>query len=364
MSAIRFDCVLHRQDFTLEAAFEGGDGVLALFGPSGSGKSTIIRLIAGLERPDSGRIALDGTVLVDVAAGIFVPPHKRRVGLVFQDAQLLPHYSVRGNLGYGRWFTPRHERRIAYEPVVEVLGIGALLERRPATLSGGERQRVAIGRALLASPHILLLDEPLASLDDERKREILPFIERLRDEFAIPVVYVSHSVAEVARLATTVVRLDAGRVTAMGATRDVLQAAHDRFEALSILTARVERELPEFGVTLLAHPAGRIVLPGRVQTGMSEVRICVRASAVSLAVGQPGPMTIRTVLAGTIAAIDAHGGALARITVAMAGGDRLLCLTTRLAVQDLGLVSGTAVNALVKAVAIDERGVAGMQDGN
>ena len=198
---IRVDVALKLGAFDLDVKFENDTGVLALFGRSGSGKSVTINLISGIARPDRGTITLDGRVLVDTEAGVFVPKHHRRVGLVFQDAQLFPHFSVRQNLLFGRWFAPKSDRAIAFEPVVDTLGLGHLLDRRPARLSGGEKQRVAIGRALLSSPRILLFDEPLASLDEERKQEILPLIERLRDEFAIPIVYVSHAVEEVARLA-------------------------------------------------------------------------------------------------------------------------------------------------------------------
>jgi molybdate transport system ATP-binding protein len=198
--------------FALDATFEAGEGITALFGPSGSGKSTLLRVIAGLQRVDHGVVRLGDRVLLDTARGIRVPPHRRRIGLVFQDAQLLPHLGVAANLAYGRWFTPRQERRLSPEAVIAVLGIGHLLGRRIAALSGGERQRVAIGRALLASPHLLLMDEPLSSLDSARKHEILPFIERLRDEFSIPILYVSHAAEEVARLADRVVHLDSGRV--------------------------------------------------------------------------------------------------------------------------------------------------------
>ena len=182
-------------DFAVDASFESAGRLTALFGPSGSGKTTLINLIAGLIRPDRGRIAVDGRRLVDTDAGLFVPKHRRRIGMVFQDARLFPHMSVAGNLRYGRWFTPGAERYADFDAVVELLGIGHLLDRRPAKLSGGEKQRVAIGRALLASPKLLLMDEPLASLDEARKAEILPYIERLRDETKIPIVYVSHSVA-------------------------------------------------------------------------------------------------------------------------------------------------------------------------
>ena len=185
--------------FELDAAFESGGRLTALFGASGSGKTSLVNIIAGLIRPDKGRIAVDGRVLVDTATRSFVPKHKRRIGYVFQDARLFPHMTVGQNLAYGSWFAPRGERSADREKVVELLGIGHLLQRKPDLLSGGEKQRVAIGRALLASPLLILMDEPLASLDEARKAEILPYIERLRDETRVPIVYVSHSVAEVAQ---------------------------------------------------------------------------------------------------------------------------------------------------------------------
>ncbi|KAF0118659.1 MAG: hypothetical protein FD152_4639 [Xanthobacteraceae bacterium] len=287
---ISFSCRLTRKDFSFDASFEAGGGITALFGPSGCGKTTAIRLMAGLEAPDDGRIVIGDTTLVDTTTGLFVKPHRRRIGLVFQDALLLPHLSVRANLTYGRWFTPPDERRIGFEPVVDVLGIGHLLDRAPATLSGGERQRVAIGRALLTSPRLLLMDEPLASLDADRKLEILPFVERLRDEFAIPIVYVSHAVEEVVRLASRVIRLDRGRVMAAGTPAKVLATASsartaERFEAVSILTASVKECLPAYDVTLLSHPAGDIVVPGIIRSS-GDVRIILRATNVTLA-GSP-----------------------------------------------------------------------------
>ena len=196
----------------LDVAFEAGPGLTALVGPSGSGKTTVVNAVAGLLRPDQGRVVADGAVLLDTAKGIALPPHRRRIGYVFQDARLLPHLTVRQNLLYGHWFAPREGRATSLEAVVEMLGIGALLPRRPALLSGGERSRVALGRALLANPRLLLMDEPLAALDEARKAEILPYLERLRDETRVPILYVSHAHAEVARLATTMVRLDRGRV--------------------------------------------------------------------------------------------------------------------------------------------------------
>ncbi len=219
---ISFRARLARGAFTLDASFEAGPGITALFGPSGCGKSTVARLIAGIETAEQQRIVIGGRTVADSGAGVAVPPHKRRVGLVFQDAQLFPHLSVKANLAYGRFFTPRAQRRVDPQAVVEVLGIGHLMARRPATLSGGEKQRVAIGRAMLASPRLLVMDEPLAALDAERKAEILPFVARLRDAFAIPIIYISHAPDEVRQLADQVVRLDAGRVTATGAPAVIL----------------------------------------------------------------------------------------------------------------------------------------------
>jgi molybdate transport system ATP-binding protein len=203
--------IRHRQgDFTLDVAFETGARVIALFGPSGSGKTTILNVIAGLLRPQSGLIRVDGQVLTDTGRGVMVPSHRRRIGYVFQGARLFPHLNVHQNLTYGRWFAPKAERFASLDEIVALLGIGPLLARKPATLSGGEKQRVAIGRALLAAPRLLLMDEPLASLDAARKAETLPYIERLRDELRIPIVYVSHSADEVERLASEVIRLDNG----------------------------------------------------------------------------------------------------------------------------------------------------------
>ena len=202
----------HQQgDFLLDVAFHSDARVVALFGPSGSGKTTLLNIIAGLVRPQAGSVTIDDHVLTDTSANLVLPPHRRRIGYVFQDGRLFPHLSVRRNLVYGRWFAPSAQRFGSLDEVVALLGLGALLERKPGTLSGGEKQRVAIGRALLASPRLLLMDEPLASLDAARKAETLPFIEKLRDELNIPIVYVSHSAEEVERLRADVVRLEAGR---------------------------------------------------------------------------------------------------------------------------------------------------------
>jgi molybdate transport system ATP-binding protein len=203
-------------EFDLAAKFESAGSVTALFGASGSGKTTIVNMIAGLVTPDRGRIALDGDVLFDGAARINVPAHRRRIGYVFQEGRLFPHLSVAQNLDYGRWMSGHPADATERERIVALLDIGHLLPRRPGHLSGGERQRVAVGRALLTKPRLLLLDEPLASLDRARKLEILPYLARLRDEARVPMVYVSHQAGEILRLASQVVRIDDGRVLASG----------------------------------------------------------------------------------------------------------------------------------------------------
>ncbi|TBW40313.1 molybdenum ABC transporter ATP-binding protein [Siculibacillus lacustris] len=357
---------LARNAFRLDVAFAGDGGVTALFGPSGCGKTTVIRLVAGLERPDRGRIVLGDRVLVDTERGVFVPPHRRRIGLVFQDAQLFPHLRVATNLAYGRFFTRPADRAVSRDAVVQVLGIDHLLGRFPATLSGGEKQRVAIGRALLMSPDLLLMDEPLASLDEERKREILPFVERLRDEFAIPILYVSHAVEEVVRLASTVVRLDAGHVAAIGGAAEVLAPttlahAGDRFGAVSVLSGKVAALDPAHGVSTIAHAAGSIVVPRLMASVGMTVRVVVHATDVALGRLPDGATSVRTTLAGRIAAITSDvDGPFALVALDLAGGERLYAYLTRLAVDAMQLAVGQSVTALVKAVSIDERGVAGV----
>lgn len=211
----------------LSVGFKAAGGATALFGPSGAGKTSVVNMIAGLLRPDRGTIAIGDTVLFDAARGINVPPHQRRVGYVFQEGRLFPHLSVRQNLDYGRRMSGRPRDPKELERIVALLDIGHLLDRRPGMLSGGERQRIAVGRALLMQPRTLLLDEPLASLDAAHKREILPYLVRLRDEAAIPIVYVSHTAAEIRRIATTVVWLDSGHVVATGGTELLTDADAD-----------------------------------------------------------------------------------------------------------------------------------------
>jgi molybdate transport system ATP-binding protein len=213
---LRVDVFKQLDEFSLQATFASEGRVTGLFGASGAGKTSLINIIAGLLRPDRGTIAVDGETLDDTAARLHVPPHRRRIGYVFQDARLFPHLDVRGNLDYGRRMNRLADDPAQRERVTDLLDIGRLLDRRPGRLSGGERQRVALGRALLARPRLLLLDEPLGSLDEERKVEILPYLVRLRDETGVPMVYVSHDAGEMRQLATQIVMLKRGGVIAFG----------------------------------------------------------------------------------------------------------------------------------------------------
>ncbi len=357
---IEISVEFHRGDFALDAEFATDAGLTGLFGPSGSGKTTLIHLIAGLLKPARGKIEIDGATLFDSGRRIDVPASRRRVGLVHQDALLFPHLSVRQNLFFGHFFTPKTERRIPHQSVIATLGIDALLDRRPGTLSGGERQRVALARALLASPRILLMDEPLASLDFERKLEIIGLIEQLRDAYRIPIIYVSHAIEEVSRLAAYVVVLQAGRVAAKGSPSDALSQlnrmpAPDRFGIVSLVDCHIAGFDEQFEFTTLQHPAGSIVVSGDVGPQGKPVRVLIRATDVALATSRPADISIRTILSGTVAAIRPESTALSLVDVALDGGGRLASSVTRMAVSDLRLAPGIRVYALIKAVAIDER---------
>ncbi|MDQ0396165.1 molybdenum ABC transporter ATP-binding protein [Labrys monachus] len=361
---IDVDITIRRAGFVLDAAFTADGGLTALFGRSGSGKSTLLNAVAGLVRPERGHIRVGGTALFE-AGRVFVPPHRRRIGLVFQDAQLFPHLTVRQNLDFSSWFGRARSERLDFDMVVGVLGIAPLLGRRPGSLSGGEKQRVAIGRALLAAPRLLLMDEPLAALDAPRKLEILPLIERVRDEMRVPILYVSHAVEEVARLASRIVLLEAGRVARVGSPQDVLaplsgqppagSLLNARFDAVSLLTARVLSYDERYGLSTLDHPAGRISIPGRAGPPGAAMRVVVRGSDVSLAMRAPQDVSIRTMLAGRVTGIAVDEGPVARVDLALAGGDRLSAFVTRNAVDELGLAQGGDVVAMIKAASIDAR---------
>lgn len=297
-----------RGAFALDAAFTAEGRVTALFGRSGSGKSTLVDVIAGLVRPDRGRVIVDGVTLLDTENGVIVPVHRRRIGYVFQDARLMPHFSVRQNLLFGRWFARDRTGGPSLEAVADLLGLFPLLGRRPAGLSGGERQRVAIGRALLARPRLLLMDEPLSALDEARKAEILPYVARLRDEARVPIVYVSHALAEVARLADTVVVLDQGRVAACGPAAEILRRGalfpgRDIGETGALLHLRIVAHDDAFGLTRLDGAPGRLTVPRLPLPVGTSVRVRVRARDVMVAREAPRSLSARNVLPGTVTAV-------------------------------------------------------------
>ena len=350
----------HRFDgFTLDVAFEAAPGVTALFGRSGSGKSTVVNAVAGLLRPDRGRIALEGRLLLDTGQGIETPPHRRRLGYVFQDARLLPHLTVRQNLLYGRWFAPRGQGP-GLDHIVALLGIGGLLDRRPGALSGGERQRVAIGRAILSNPRMLLMDEPLAALDEARKSEILPYLERLRDETRLPILYVSHAMKEVARLATTVVLLEQGRVMATGSVGAMLSdpalaPALGLREAGSVLTARVIARDAD-GLTRLDCAGTPVWLPGVDAPAGSLVRLRLLAQDVMLATTRPEGISALNILPARVRAIHLGDGPGALVQLDI-NGETLLARITRRSVLALGLAPGVPVHAIVKALSVAQDSV-------
>ena len=357
--------------FVLDAAFAAEGGLTALFGRSGSGKTSLVNIIAGLIRPEHGRVVVNRETLTDTERGLFVPPKKRRVGYVFQEGRLFPHMTVRQNLLYGRWFAPSGgrlnvrggDRPGEIDHVIELLGIGGLLGRRPANLSGGEKQRVAIGRALLARPRLLVMDEPLAALDEARKAEILPYVERLRDEAGVPIVYVSHAIAEVARLATMLVVLSEGRVAAVGPTAAVMGRIDlfpltGRAEAGAILSTRIAAHDAAFGLTVLRAAAGELRVPHLEMPVGAALRVRVRARDVMIALSPPEGLSALNVLPGTVAEIGSSDGAIVDIGLDCAG-ETLIARLTRRSVERLGLEPGRRVYAVIKSIAFDHHAFAG-----
>ena len=352
-------------EFSLRHRFPGGAalaidfaapaGATALFGPSGAGKSSVVGVFAGLIAADAARVVVDGVVLSDSASGIHVPTEQRRLGLVFQDARLFPHMKVKDNLRYGLRRAP--EVRIGFDAVVELLGIGGLLERRPHTLSGGERQRVAIGRALLAQPRLLLMDEPLASLDAARKAEILPYLVRLKQTLALPIVYVTHALDEVLAIADTLVLLEDGHTRAAGpvaeltARGDLALAARD--DAGAVLEARVAEHHPARQLSLLR--AGPLALwvplvPGRLGAWL---RVRIPAREVILATEAPAGISLHNVLPVLVVAITEDAARHTAMVELGSGDARLLARITPDAVARLELRPGKPVLALVKSMSVD-----------
>jgi molybdate transport system ATP-binding protein len=347
-------------DFSLQTAFTCETaGITAVFGRSGAGKTSLVNALTGLLRPDRGRIVLRGQTLFDSAKGIDLPPEKRRLGYVFQEGRLFPHLSVRGNLTYGYRRAPVAERAIGLDQVVALLGLEALLERRPGALSGGEKQRVALGRALLANPRLLLMDEPLAALDQPRKEEILPFIEQLKRELDLPVVYVSHAMGEIVRLADTLVLMSGGRVEAVGPLEELtsrldLRPLTGRYEAGAVLTTKVSGQDRNFGLTELSFSGGRLRVPHLNLPLGQQLRVRIRARDVSIALSPPENISILNILPCIIKEIGEEKAPQIDLQLD-AGGAPIWARITARSRTALGLKPGLQVYALIKSVAIDRQ---------
>jgi molybdate transport system ATP-binding protein len=342
--------------FTVDVDFStGAAGVTALFGRSGAGKTSVINMVAGLFPPDTGLITVNGRRLFDSERHIDLPPERRRCGYIFQDGRLFPHLTVKANLTYGMKLVPRSERYASYEQVVEVLGIQHLLSRRPAKLSGGEKQRVAIGRALLTSPSLLLMDEPLASLDVARKGEVLPFVARLPREFSIPIVYVSHSLDEILNLADTVVLLETGKIVAKGNVEDLLsrfdlQHFAEHFDAGVVLGTVVQGHNKVLGLTSLQFSGGILKIPLFDAPVGEHLRIRIRSRDVAISLSRPDKISVQNIFPATVEEIVDMSESL--VDVHLNIGCPLFSRITPAAKADLGLARGQHVYALVKSVAI------------
>jgi molybdate transport system ATP-binding protein len=351
------DITKRRGDFELRARFAAPTpGITALFGRSGCGKSTLISLIAGLLEPDEGRVTIGDHVLVDRHRGLSVDARHRRIGVVFQDARLFPHLDVLDNLLYGARRVPRGvPLQVGRDDVVGLLGLGELLGRRPHELSGGEKQRVALGRALLSQPRLLLLDEPLASLDLARREEVLPYFEKLRDHFALPIVYVSHQFDEVLRLATRVVLLDAGRVTADGdiatVSRDPgLRAIVGADSVGAVVAGSVER-VDASGLAMLRVGDAELTVEADAQVGQ-RIQIQVLARDVIVATEAPRGLSVRNVVPALVVSIAQDSGRAVLVELDIGRTTTLLARITERASDELALVAGKQVWALIKAVSL------------
>jgi molybdate transport system ATP-binding protein len=343
--------------FALDIAFAlPGTGVTALFGASGAGKTTIVNAIAGTFRPREGRVVIDGRTVLDTAAGIFVPAEQRRAGYVFQDARLFPHMSVENNLLFG-WRRAANKASAGdIDHIIDLLGLRALLQRRPRALSGGEKGRVALGRALLSSPQILLLDEPLASLDAQRRGEILPYLERLRDETKLPMLLVSHALDEVARLADDIVVVRDGRLAAQGSVFDVLTGLELPALAGSppvgaVIPATITAHQAD-GLTALAFDGGMLFVARLAQPVGTPLRLRVRAEEILLALEEPHAISANNILPARVLALGGDGGTQADVQLAC-GATRLVARITAASATRLNLAPGTQVFAIVKSVTVD-----------
>lgn len=359
MSALDVDLKgMAGRHFPIEAAFEAGTGVTGLFGHSGAGKTTLLKMIAGLLPPRSGRIAAPQAVYFDSAEGIDVPAHKRRIGFVFQDGRLFPHLSVRRNLTFANWAGRRQSAR-SFDEVVGLLGLEDHLDRRPQTLSGGERQRVAIGRALLSDPAILLMDEPVSSLDHARRGEILPYLSRMRQEMKIPILYVSHEIDEMAQLSDRMVVMSAGRVIASGSTAEIfarldLGPALGRQKAAVLLEGSVVGFDPVYGLSRIRIGDATIEIAGTALEVGQQVRLRVRARDISIATERLQGLSIRNQLPCRVEEVVLDGSPFAEVAL-IAGGQTLRARITRKSADELALKPGMQVVALLKSISIERR---------
>jgi molybdate transport system ATP-binding protein len=361
-------CLKRKQgNFSIETSFSAKEaGVTALFGRSGAGKTSVINMVAGLVRPDRGHVIVNGRRLFDSQRGINVSPEHRGFGYIFQDGRLFPHLSVRSNLTYGMNLTPRARRYVTLEQVVELLGIRLLLERRPAKLSGGEKQRVAIGRALLTSPTLLLMDEPLASLDGARKAEVLPFIARLPRELSIPILYVTHSVGEILRLADTLVVLDSGSVLGKGPVEDLMSSLDilplmGNSQLGAVIRTLVEAQDEQAGLTHLRFTGGLLRVP-RFNSGVGEkIRVRIYARDVAVAVQRPSGTSVQNVFQGTVEEIHRTNGA--NVNVRLNVGSPIVAKISPQANTELALKTGQKVYALVNNVSVLRGGLPDEEQG-
>ena len=349
-------------NFSLDVNFEAqASGITALFGPSGSGKTSTINAIAGLLSPRRGRIRLGAETLFDSEAGVRMPVRTRRIGYVFQDARLFPHMSVRRNLEFGARRRGPAPNGAEFAHIVELLGLDRLLERRPRSLSGGEKQRVALGRAMLSRPRLLLLDEPLAAVDQSRKAEILPYFERLRDEAQVPIVYVSHSIDEVGRLADKLVVLNDGKVAAEGAVSEIMARLDlfpltGRFEAGAVIEAEVARHDLEDHLTEVTFDRGALWLPLIESPVGTPIRLRIRARDVMLALEEPQGLSANNALRGTIAEIRRDEGPYLDIQL-RCGATPLIARITHRSLRRLELRPGLEVFAVIKSATVDRHAV-------
>jgi molybdate transport system ATP-binding protein len=353
-ASLELDVALERGAFSLRARERIVlEGITALFGPSGSGKTTLLRVIAGLEKSATGRVAFDDAVWQGERS--YVPPHRRAIGYVFQDARLFPHLDVERNLRFFR--RPAVPVRIAFADVVAALDLSSLLDRRPLSLSGGEQQRVAIGRALLSQPRLLLMDEPLSSLDARRKREILPYIEQLPTLFDVPVLYVTHNLDEVARLASEVWLLADGRTVVRGKVADVLERIDlwpvtGRLEAGTVLEARVEAREAGMATLSLGRQTLRVPMDDAATPPRASLRIRIHARDVAIATQPPRHLSIRNVLSASILRIDLDATVYAELLLEV-DEQHLRARITREALEELGMQQGQQVYALIKSVVFE-----------